>query len=160
MTHRPSSPRSETPVDPAAPPTAPPESVEVIRSEERLRTGMQRVPVERVRVCTRLVTETRTVTVQVRREELVVERVAIPAGGAVDGDDSHLTAKDGGEPVVEMVLREEVPEVLTRVVPVERVRVYVDRVAGTEQVSAAVRREEVELTDSRDASAAGGILGN
>jgi len=120
---------------------------------------VQRVPVERVRVSTRLVTETRTVTVQVHREELVVERVAIPAGGAVDGHGSHLTANQG-EPVMEMVLREEVPEVLTRVVPVERVRVYLDRVAGTEQVSAAVRREEVELTDSRDASAAGGILGD
>ncbi len=159
MTYRRSSPCSETPGDPAAPPTASSQSVDVIRSEERLRTGVQRVPVERVRVSTRLVTETRTVTVQVQREKLVVERVAIPAGGDADVHRSHPTAKQG-EPVVEMVLREEVPEVLTRVVPVERVRVYVDRVAGTEQVSAAVRREEVELTDSRDASAAGAILGD
>jgi len=130
-------------------------AVEVVRSEERLRTGVQRVPVERVIVSTRIVTETRTFTVDVRREELVIARAPIAAGQATPEDGSPEPGQ-AGQPVVELTLREEVPEILTRVVPVERIRVYRDRVEGAEQVQAALSREEVELSDTRDAPTGGG----
>ena len=44
---------------------------EVVRSEERLRVGTVRNPVERVRLSRRIVTELRQVEVAIRREELV-----------------------------------------------------------------------------------------
>jgi len=120
----------------------------VVRAEERLRTTTQRVAVERVRIAKRVVTETRTFTVKVRREELVVER--LPAGAdpdqPADGDRADL---DQATPLFELILHEEVPEVTIRVVPVERVRVTktAHRTSSTEQ--ATVRREVIDVIDDR-----------
>ena len=61
---------------------------EMIRSEEALFVEHERVPRERVRLVKRIVTETVTQTVEVRREELHLERVAISGqgDGANDAD--------------------------------------------------------------------------
>lgn len=113
-----------------------PERVSVIRSEERLRVGTVRVASERVRIRRVVVTEERTVTVQVRREELVIERE--PLDGPLEG---------GGEPPepLTFVLHAEVPVVTTRVVPVERVSVVVDRITAMRTVSEEVRAERVDV---------------
>lgn len=118
-------------------------TVDVVRSEERLRVSSRRVPVERVIVRRHLVTETRTVTVQVRREELHVERVPIANGSPA------LAAADAADtaPALVLVLSEEVPEVTMRVVPIERVRVFVDRITEQAPTDATLRREVVEVAE-------------
>ena len=118
--------------------------VEVVRSEERLVAGVEREIVGSVRIGKRIVTEERTVTVTVRREELFVEELAPTDGTAARGLDPS-THHDVSAPVVTMTLAEEVPEVVVRAVPREVVRVYVDRVASQQSVRAEVAREVVEV---------------
>ena len=118
--------------------------VEVIRSEERLVAGVEREIVGSVRIGKRIVTEERTVTVTVRREELFVEELAASAATAGRGIDA-ATGQRGTGPVVTMTLSEEVPEVVVRVVPREQVRVYVDQVTSGQKVRADVAREVVEV---------------
>lgn len=112
---------------------------EVVLHEERLRVearGMAR----RVRVRKAVVTEQQQVTVTVRREVLHVEEVPGDAG-LVEVPDADAAPP---EPL-ELVLHTEEVEVVTRVVPTERVRVHVDRVESTQQVAADLRRERVEV---------------
>jgi uncharacterized protein (TIGR02271 family) len=111
-------------------------AVEVTRVEERLDVGTQVVPVERVLVRKRVVTETRQIEVQLRREELVVERTPVEPGRAGAG-----VAR---EPVV-LTLVEEEPVVTVRARPYERVTVVVDRVTEQRPVTAELRREQVEV---------------
>lgn len=77
------------------------ESPTVIRSEEELVIGRERVAHERVRLVKRIITETVTQTVEVRREELHVERVSV-AGDTTDvaGDTADVAAE---EPVARTV---------------------------------------------------------
>jgi len=117
---------------------------EVVVSREQLAVSTQWHEAGRVRVAKRVVTEQRTVTV--RREVLVVEEVV--AGQQVAGDGVRPTSGGESAPVLELTLSEE--EVRTVVVPRERVRVYVDRVSGTQQVTGTVAREQVELIESPD----------
>ncbi len=114
--------------------------IEVIRSEERLRAGVERLVSGTVRIGKRVVTEERTVTVTVRREELVVEHVPVATTGAGPTAD-----RSGTGPLVTLTLSEEVPEVVLRVVPRERVHVHVDRVTVAQAVTADVAREVVEI---------------
>lgn len=123
------------------------EGVEVVRSEQRLRVGVERVPVERVRVRRAVVTETRTIEVQVRREELRIERTPVEPEAA-----QAFLAATAGEPGpaaqdITVVLREEVPEVVTHVRPVERVRVAVERTTVQREVRADLDREEITVED-------------
>ena len=115
---------------------------EVVRSEERLHVGTLSVPVERVRVRKVVVTEERTVTVTVRREELRVEREPIAPG---DVAPETLAATDDGPRLVDLVLHEERVVVEREVVPVERVRVVVDRVSVQQAVGATLSHEEVAV---------------
>ena len=64
----------------------------VVRSEEELVIGRERVAHERVRLVKRVVTETVTQTFEVRREELHVER--LPLAGVRDADASAATGAD------------------------------------------------------------------
>lgn len=115
------------------------ETAEVVRSEEELRLGTRVVPRERVRLVKRIVSETVTRTFEVRREELVVERAAL--------DDTVTEADDAlsGDEALEIILHEEQVELVTRVVPRERVRAYVELVAEEHPVTETVRRERVEV---------------
>ncbi len=117
----------------------------MVLSEERLEVVATRVPVERVRVRKRIVTEDRTVTVTVRREELAVERFPVDPDAPVDG-------APGRDDVVTLVLHEEVPEVTTRVVPRERVRVHVETRSAEEQVSAELGREVLDVDETSSSS--------
>ena len=118
------------------------DGIEVIRSEERLVAGTQRVVTGRVRLAKRIVVEERTVTVSVRREELVVEHLPPGPSDVATG----LRPSDAGAPVLELVLSEEEVEVVTRVVPRERVRVFVDTTQDSTAVEGTVRREVVDVT--------------
>jgi len=118
-------------------PDGPPE---LVLSEERLHVGTRWVGVERVRVRTRIVTETRRVEVRVRREELVVEQVAL-----VDDEPAADVPVGAQEPQV-IVLHEEVPTVSLATRAYERVRVEVVPVDGEVGVRAALRHEELDLS--------------
>lgn len=122
--------------EPSPPLSAPPTGPEVVRSEERLRVGTVRVPVGRVRLTRRVVTETRLVEVQLRREELHVEH--LPATG-------REPVPAAGRDDLVLVLSREVPVVGVRAEPYERVRVRVVDVVTDQPVTAELRHEEVEV---------------
>jgi uncharacterized protein (TIGR02271 family) len=112
--------------------------VEVVRHEQELAVGRRVVARDRVRLSTRIVTETRMVEVQVRRQELVVEREPL--------SDAHRDPMTGADPTpLEIVLHAEEPVVETRVVPVERVRVAKVAVAEQQRVVDELRAERVEV---------------
>ncbi len=112
-------------------------------SAERLHIETERVPRSRVRLRKVVVTEQRTVTVPLRREEYRIVREPIvdaaPVAGAVLGGEEQ-----------EVVLYEERVVVTTEVVPVERIRLVKEEVVDTRQVSGEVRRERIELVDAED----------
>lgn len=115
------------------------ESVSVIRSEERLDVTTVRTASERLRIRKVIVTEERTVTVQLRREELVIDRE--PLEGVVA---DHPGNDEPAAPVT-LVLFAEVPVVTTSIAPVERVSVVVDRVTDLRTVTESVRKERVDV---------------
>ncbi len=114
--------------------------MDVVRSEEELHLSSAWRPVERVRVRKRVVSEERTVTLTLRREELVVEREPVVGAVAVPGEAPPVPG-----PIV-LTLSEEQAVVTTRVVPVERVRVVVDRVTQEHEIQTTLRAEQVEMT--------------
>jgi uncharacterized protein (TIGR02271 family) len=121
------------------------QGAEVVRSEEQLRVGTSRHAAGRVRVAKRVVTEERTVTVTVRREVLVVEQQALPANASDVTD--RRTADSDGAPVLELTLSEEQVRTEVVVVPRERVRVFVDRVTGSTEVTEQLAREVIEVDE-------------
>lgn len=123
-------------------------------SQERLVAVAQSTPREVVRITKHVVTEERTINVQVqvRREELRVER--LPAGSGRAGAAGVGAAATAGAPVLTLVLSEEVPEVAMRVVPREQVTVYVDRTTEQVPITATLRREELDVQTTGSADAA------
>jgi uncharacterized protein (TIGR02271 family) len=107
-------------------------------SEERLRVETERVPRSRVRLQKVVVTEQRTVTVALRREEYRLVREAIADGEPVPGGSI-------GPAEQEVVLYEERAVVTTEVVPVERIRLVKEEVVDTREISSQVRRERIDL---------------
>jgi len=116
------------------------DAVTVIRSEEHLSATTVRTATERVRIRRVVVTEERTVTVPLRREELVIERE--PMDGAGPAVDAEPPAP------ITLVLHAEELVPTTRVVPVERVSVLVDRIVEMRTVSDSVRKERVDVQTS------------
>jgi uncharacterized protein (TIGR02271 family) len=115
----------------------PHQAAEVVLHEEQLRVGTRRVPVEKVLVQRRVVTEVRQIEVTVRREVVEVHRVPL------DGDER---APVGGppEPLV-LLLSEEVPVVQLHTRPYERVTVHVDAVTEQVEVSDHLAREHADV---------------
>ena len=114
----------------------------MVRSEEQLRVGTERVAATRVRIVKYVVTEEVQITVPIRREEIRVEEVPVDA---VDGPGESLvpaTSGGGGLPD-EIVLHTERPVVSVEVVPTERVRLRTELVEGRETVSGQVQREQI-----------------
>lgn len=116
----------------------------LIRSEERLTAGVRRVPYSRVRLEKFVVTETRTVTVEVRREEVRLVHLDLDSDAGTDAADGSQVV-DSADGSVErwLTLCEERVAITTEVVPVERVRLQVDTVTVEREVTEPVRREEV-----------------
>jgi uncharacterized protein (TIGR02271 family) len=114
------------------------------RSEERLvpRTRTEQTGKARLRKYT--VTEERQVSVPVTREEVRLEQE--PTSGAT----TRAVEDSPAGPDPEMTLWAERPVVTTEAVPVERVRMRKETVAGTETVSGEVRQERIELEDESE----------
>jgi uncharacterized protein (TIGR02271 family) len=118
----------------------------MVRSEEQLRVGTERVAARRVRLVKYVVTEEVQVTVPLRREEVRLEELPVEGEPAPLGDEETLVAQGParapGLPD-EIVLHAERPVVSVEVVPVERVRLRTEEVAGQEQVSDRLMREQI-----------------
>ncbi len=110
------------------------------RSEEELRVGTRRVESGRVRLRKHVVTEMVTKTVPVSHEEVRVEREPITDANR----DAALDGPEISEDEHEVVLHEEQPVVEKDVVAKERVRLATDTVAGEQEVSEEIRKEQIE----------------
>ena len=113
---------------------------EVTRSEEQVRVGTEKVQAGRARLRKYVTTEQQTVTVPVSHEEVRLEREPIAEGDR----DAHAGAEIG-EAEQEVVLTAERPVVEKDVVAVEKVRLGTETVTEQQQVSADVRKEQIEL---------------
>lgn len=124
---------------------------EMIRREEELHVGTQRVETGQVRLRKHVVTEQQTVTVPVQREEVQVVRETI-----ADGTPSNARLGEGDAEQV-VTLSEERPVVEKTVVDKERVGLQTNTVTEQQQVTAEVGREEivVENDTTRDAGLKG-----
>jgi len=121
------------------------------RSEERMRVGTATEETGRVRLRKYIVTETVQQSVPVSHEEVRVEREPITAadiGQAMPGPEIS-------EEEHEVTLHAERPVVATETVPVERVRLAKDRVAGEETVTGEVRKEQIETETEGDTGTLG-----
>jgi len=110
------------------------------RSEERLHVGTESVPVGRARLRKYVVTENVTTTVPVSHEEVRLEREPITDVNR----EAALAGQDITEAEHEVRLHAERPVVTKETVPVERVRLTTESVAGEEQVSEEVRKEQID----------------
>ena len=117
---------------------------EVVRHEEQVTVATRTEATERVVVRKQVVTEDVTITVTLRREELVIERVRIDdAGDAAPG--ALAFAEEGSE--AEFVLHAEEPVVTKRVVPVERVRLHRETSTEDRRITETVRKELVDVDE-------------
>lgn len=97
----------------------------------------------RVRVTKRIVTEERTITVPVRREELVVEYLDDVHPKAHSGTVRGSTDTVDSRVVQEFVLHQEEPRVVVEARPYEKVQMIVDTQRSVVQVDGQVAREEI-----------------
>lgn len=117
-----------------------PESIEVVRSEERLLVGSEVRVSGRAVLRKYVVTETVTHTFQVRHEEVRLDQEPVSGGAAVGQGEAFFDNR-----VVEVVLHREVPTVQLTVVATERVRLHVDTVTERVPVTTDLRRERVDV---------------
>ena len=129
--------------NPVPGPTTAADDTAMTLSAERLITGTQWVPTGRLVIRRRIVTETRTVEVTLRREELVVEEVGPPE--VVPGEPAPADSVHGAHEPLVIVLRQEVPDVTVHVEPYELVRVHVGYGSSERELQAQVRHEEVDF---------------
>ena len=111
------------------------------RSEEELHVSTEKVQTGRARLRKVVVTEQQTVTVPVTREEVRVVREPIAPGDTVA--DATI-----GEAAADVVLTEERVVVSKETVPVEKVRLDTETVTEQQEVTEAVRKEQIEFDDT------------
>lgn len=112
----------------------------VIRSVEQLQVRTVRRPATRVRFRKQIVTESKTITVQVSREELVVEHEAI-----TEVDDAAAAGPSNQTSDLEIVLYAQRPVVTMETVAVERIRVSTKTITEDRTITELVGKEQVEL---------------
>lgn len=112
--------------------------LDMTRSEERLHVGTERRECGRVRLHKYVDTEHVQQKVPLTREEARFERQPITGDEAL-GDYAI------GEDVQEFIIYEERPVVGTETTPVERMRVYRERVRREETVEGDIRKERIEV---------------
>ena len=127
------------PTEPVPPlPASAPDAM--TRSEEQMHVGTETAETGRVRLRKVIVTENVTQTIPVSHEEVRVEREPIT--------DANVDQAMAGEPLStaehEVILHAERPVVTTETVPVERVRLSKDTVAGETTVTGEVRKEKID----------------
>ncbi|MGB3827245.1 MAG: YsnF/AvaK domain-containing protein, partial [Ornithinimicrobium sp.] len=122
----------------------------MVRSEEQLQVGTERVETGKARLRKYVVTENVTTTVPVEREEVRLEREPITE------DERGDVSVDGdlGDEEQQVTLSEERVVVDKETVPVERVSLDTQTVTEEQQVSEEVRKEQVEtdVPDGTDTS--------
>jgi stress response protein YsnF len=139
-------PTVQIPVEPPRPPAVD-DRGGMVRSEEQLVVGTERVATTRARLVKYVVTEEVQITVPIRREEIRVEEVPIDApddgpGESLITEESPSTTGTSGLPS-EIILHTERPVVTVEVVPTERVRLRTELVQGQETVTEQVQREQI-----------------
>lgn len=111
---------------------------DMVRSEERLRVGTEEHESGRARLRKIVVTENVTTTVPVTHEEVRVVREPIKPG------DRTIGRAPMGNAETEVILHAEEAVVRKEAVPVERVHLETEKVTEQKEVSADVRKEQVE----------------
>lgn len=116
------------------------DAAELTVSEEQLVVDTEARATERVRLRKRVVTEEVTVTIPLRREELVIEREPIEPGAGEAPADAQIV-----EAEFDFVLLAEQPVIEKRIVPVEQIRLRKEVVVEEETITDDVRKERVDL---------------
>lgn len=118
----------------------------MVRSEEQVNVGTERVESGRARLRKYIVTENVTQTVPVSHEELRIEREPI-----TDENRGNVAAGgEIGEDQQEVVLTEERAVVTKETVPVERVSLGTETVTGEQTIDEQVRKEQIETDQPED----------
>ncbi|UKY52855.1 PRC and DUF2382 domain-containing protein [Streptomyces inhibens] len=118
---------------------------EMVLSEEQMEIGTEERESGRAHVRKHVVTEEVHRTVPLTHEEVRVVREKITEEERRTGRTTHRL----GEGEVEIVLHEEQAVISKKTVPVERVRLETEWVTEQQEVSAEIRREELEIDDGR-----------
>jgi uncharacterized protein (TIGR02271 family) len=118
----------------------------LIRSEERMHVGTERLETGRARLRKYVVTEEQEQTIPVRHEEVRVEREPITGADR----DTAMSGAEISEAEREVTLHEERPVTRIETVPVERVRLDTAEVTEEETVRGKVRKEQIEVETERD----------
>ncbi|MDO5712211.1 MAG: PRC and DUF2382 domain-containing protein [Micrococcales bacterium] len=113
----------------------------VVRHEEEVHVGTERVETGRLRLRKHVVTEQKTVTVPVSREEYTLEREPIADGERVGA------AGEVGEEEIGVTVHEERPVVEKEVVAKERIGLGKETVTEDREVTTDVSKEEVTLEE-------------
>ncbi|MFJ1677178.1 MULTISPECIES: DUF2382 domain-containing protein [unclassified Streptomyces] len=116
---------------------------ELIRSEEQLHIGTEEYESGRARLHKYVVTENVTRTVPVTHEEVRVIREPLRPGDRAAGP------ADIREQDVEITLHAERATTRKETVPVERVRMETKRVTEQKEVSAELRKEQIDYADGK-----------
>ncbi|WP_406290090.1 PRC and DUF2382 domain-containing protein [Streptomyces sp. NBC_00209] len=115
---------------------------EMIRSEEQLHIGTEEYESGRARLHKYVVTENVTRSVPVSHEEVRVVREPLQPGDKTSTRAGDLTEQD-----VEVTLHAERATMRKETVPVERVRMETQRVTEQKEVSAELRKEQIDYAD-------------
>jgi stress response protein YsnF/sporulation protein YlmC with PRC-barrel domain len=118
---------------------------ELIRSEEQLRVTAEEREVGHARLRKVVVTENVTTSVPLSHEEVRVVHEAI-----APEDRSGLRDSRIGEAQTEVTLHAEQPITSKESIPVERVRMETEKVTEQKEVSAEVRKEQIEYDTDQD----------
>jgi uncharacterized protein (TIGR02271 family) len=129
------------PADATPTPTPASGAVSVVRAEEQALVRTVSVPNTRLRIRKVIVTEERTITVHVRREEL---RITEHSAADTTDDVNDGSVQHHDEDFV-LVLSEEQIDVRTRIVPVERVTIVRTQVTTPQNITTTVAREQVDV---------------
>ncbi|MFB7914546.1 PRC and DUF2382 domain-containing protein [Streptomyces sp. NPDC056061] len=117
---------------------------EMIRSEEQLRLGTEEYESGKARLHKYVVTENVTRTVPLTHEEVRVIREPLQPGEKATG------AADIREQDVEVTLHAERATMRKETVPVERVRMETERVTEQKEISAELRKEQIDYADGKN----------
>lgn len=120
---------------------------EIIRSEERLNVGKERVASGEARLRKYVVEDTEQVEVPVTREEVRVERTPISE------EEAKNFTGNIGEEEASVTLHEERVNVSKDTVPVEKIALNKEQVQDTETVSETVRKEQFDTEGVTDPKA-------
>ncbi|MFJ9030652.1 DUF2382 domain-containing protein [Streptomyces sp. NPDC102274] len=128
---------------------------ELIRSEERLYVSTEEHEVGHARLRKVVVTENVTTSVPLSHEEIRVVHEAI-----APEDRTGVRGSRIGEAQTEVTLHAEQPVIRKESVPVERVRMETEKVTEQKEVSAEVRKEQIEYDTDQTDTGMGGRRGS